>query len=54
MKCECGYETLLTCCPHCNTELEKNLHPDKKTITYFGSVLIEGTDEYNKYQNGDL
>jgi hypothetical protein len=27
---------------------------EAKTINYFGKILKEGTDNYNKYQNGDL
>lgn len=54
MKCKCGYETLLTSCPHCGNGIEENLHPDKKSTPYFNKTLVEGTEDYDKFQNGDL
>lgn len=52
---ECGYHTYLVGCPHCGNTIEENLHPpEKKTFTYFDKTLVEGTDDYDKFQMGDL
>ena len=36
------------------SEKQRKLVPIKHKVNYFGEILIEGTEKYKKYMNGDL